>query len=166
MRRKAIPMALILGIGLALVTTAVALPPGGEGYFVQAKVTRIDHEGAIDFWVTSLRKLPRDLAEESDTDVSQLPKVIATLELKDPALSSGLRRSRLRGSRISLRGKCEDLARAARAPVIQVQLAAGERWLQAKLQPEDRAGYAAFRRLADEVCPREEADEAVVDDPT
>jgi hypothetical protein len=148
-----------LVVFVAVAPLAVAETSDGESYFMQARVTRVHFDRTIDFWVTSAHALPRS-ETASGIDLSQLPKVIATLELKGTDLSSRVPEPGLRGTRIALRGRCEDLARAVRVPVLQVRLGPGESWRQASLLPENRAGREAFQRVAAAVCGSDAPDDA------
>jgi hypothetical protein len=143
---------------LTIAPVAVAETPDSEGYFMQAKVTKINVDRTIDFWVTSVHRLPRQQSA-TGTDLSQLPRVIATLDFKSEGVSAGARDSGLRGARISLRGKCEDLDRATRVPVIQVRLGLRQPWQQAKLEPRNRAGHTGFQQLVAGVCGPDPASE-------
>ncbi len=78
--------------------------------------------------------------------------MIATLELKSTGTAPGVRDADLRGSRISLRGKCEKVDRATRSPVLQVRLGTSRQWRQASLKPGNRAGTAGFQQIAAAVC--------------
>ena len=139
-------------LGLVLVSSAGAATDERPGYYVVAKITRIDAEGKIDFWPISVRALPRRSPADTDAEPAELPKVIATLELKSRSAVARVRISDLRGQKIAVRGKCEDLDRATRIPVLQVQLGTGQRWQQANLEPVNRVGHTGFKRIAARVC--------------
>lgn len=163
MRLPVEPLAAILILVLWPPAVLRGQPAAGDssGYFMLAKVTRVDSEGRIDVWPTSVRSFPRQLSEPAETDAPrELPRVIATLELKQRSVASRVRSSDLHGERVSLRGECEDLEKATRVPVIQLRIGAGERWHQVYLEPANRRGADGFRQIAARVCGAGSADES------
>ncbi len=137
-----------------------------EGYFMRAKVTKAHYDGTLDFWLTSVHQLPRKELAAADIDLPQLPKVIATLEIKSTAPVPRARNSGLLGSKISLRGKCKDIGRATRVSVIQVRQKANQQWRQAKLKPTNRLGYVGFKQIVARVCASERASKPASRDST
>lgn len=141
---------------LALAVVALAALPAGaatasKGYLIRAKVLKIRADATLDLWVSSVHGLPRDPPAATGIDPSQLPRIVATLELKYKDRTPGLRAAGLTGSLISLRGDCAEIDRMTREPVVQVQLATGRRWQQARLDPH-RKGHRELAELAGEVC--------------
>lgn len=139
----------------ALAALAPVQAIASEGYFMRAKVIKVRSDGRIDFWVTSVHGMPREEAAPIDTEPQQLPKVIATLELKSPRAVREV--SDLLGTRISLRGQCEKLDLVRRVPVIEVRLETGRPWRQASLGVRSRARSEGFQRIAAMVCTPEAA---------
>lgn len=155
MRLPVEPLSAILLLVLWPAAVLYGQPAAGDpaGYFMLAKVTRVDSEGRLDVWPTSVRAFPRQASEPAETPTQrELPRVIVTLELKERGVASRLRSSHLHGERVSLRGECEDLERALRVPVIQLRIGAGGQWRQARLEPTNRKGAEGFRQIAARVC--------------
>ncbi len=157
-------------VTLALAAVALAALPAGaattsKGYLMRAKVLKIHADATLDLWVSSAHRLPRDPRAATGVDLSQLPRVVATLEFKYKGQTPGLQAAGLTGSLISLRGNCTEIDRMTREPVVQVQLETGRRWQQARLDPH-RKGHRQLAELAGEACSAATADEPADEQPT